>query len=240
MSKTVLITGASGGIGQELCRTYACNGYNVIGTYNKNEKQIKNLKSELGNNFHYFQCDHSKFNQAENLFNKISDAGFSIDLLINNAGISVTGLLQDLDCETWENLWNTNVTSAISLSRQAIPMFLKQGGGKIINISSVWGNCGASYEVAYSTTKGAINTFTKALAKELAPSNIQVNAISCGIIDTPMNSHLSDEDINAIIEEIPASRIGTPKDIADVVYAIANAGSYITGQIITVDGGWQI
>lgn len=240
MNKTVLITGASGDIGQELSRTFIRNGYMVIGTYYKNEKAITDLKIEFGDNFHYFQCDHSDFTQAEELFNKIDDAGFALDLLINNAGISVTGLLQDMDFETWNHLWNTNVTSAVALSKQAIPVFLKQGGGKIINISSVWGDCGASYEVGYSATKGAINTFTKALAKELAPSNIQVNAVSCGIIDTKMNKHLSPDDIKDIIDEIPASRIGTPKDVADTVYALANVGSYVTGQILTVDGGWQI
>ena len=150
------------------------------------------------------------------------------------------GLLQDLSACEWNTLWNTNVTSAVALSGQVIPMFLQKGSGKIINISSVWGNHGASYEVAYSTTKGALNTFTKALAKELAPSNIQVNAISCGMIDTKMNAHLSPEDVADIISEIPASRIGTPEDVANAVLSIINTGSYLTGQIIDVDGGWQI
>lgn len=111
-----------------------------------------------------------------------------------------------------DRLWNTNVTSAIAMSKMIIPIFLKQGYGKIINISSVWGQRGASYEVCYSTTKGAIDSFTKALAKELAPSNIQVNAISCGIIDTKMNGHLTQEDVDSIIEEIPASRLGTTEE----------------------------
>lgn len=240
MKKTVLVTGASGDIGKEIARTFIYNGYVVIGTYFRNEKSISELAHELGANFHYFQCDLSDFHQSEVLFEQLKFQNFSLDLLINNAGISVVGLLQDMDSETWKNLWNTNVTSAIALSRQAIPGFLKQGGGRIINISSVWGNNGASCEVGYSATKGAINTFTKALAKELAPANIQVNAISCGIIDTKMNSHLSDDDISEIIDEIPASRIGTARDIADAVYSLANAGSYLTGQIITVDGGWQV
>lgn len=240
MKKTALITGASGDIGRELSRTFINNGYVVIGTYFYDKKSILELAKELGDKFHYFQCDLSDFNQAEILFERLTSAGLTPNLLINNAGISVVGLLQDMDSKTWENLWNTNVTSAVALSSQAIPVFLKQGGGKIINISSVWGNNGASCEVCYSATKGAINTFTKALAKELAPANIQVNAISCGIIDTKMNRHLSDDDIKEIVDEIPASRIGTTKDISDAVYALANAGSYVTGQIITVDGGWQI
>lgn len=240
MKKTVLITGVSGGIGQELCRTFIRNNYIVIGTYFKNETSINTLSDELGPDFHYYQCDHSIFDQANKLITKILSDGFTIDILINNAGISVMGLLQDMDATTWNTLWNTNVTSAVALSGQVIPIFLKNGGGKIINISSVWGNRGASYEVGYSATKGAINTFTKALAKELAPSNIQVNAISCGIIDTPMNSHLTKEDIDSIVEEIPALRIGTPEDIAQVTYSLVTGSSYLTGQIITVDGGWQV
>lgn len=240
MNKTVLITGASGDIGQEIARMFVQNNYTVIGTYYKNKNSIMTLADELGSCFHYFCCNLSDFNASKKLIKEIKDLGLSIDVLINNAGISVVGLLQDLDADTWNNLWNTNVTSAVALSGQVIPLFLNQGHGKIINISSVWGNSGASCEVGYSATKGAMNTFTKALALELAPSNIQVNAISCGIIDTKMNSHLSADELEEISQSIPAGRIGTPKDVADAVYSLANAGSYITGQILTVDGGWQI
>lgn len=238
--KTVLITGASGDIGQALATTFIENGYLVVGTYYSNETAILKLKENLGENFHYFQSDLSDFSQCHKLIKNIHDLGLNIDVLINNAGISKVGLLQDLDEDTWNTLWNTNVTSAVALSKFVIPDMLKKQEGKIINISSVWGNKGASCEVGYSATKGALNTFTKALSQELAPSNIQVNAISCGIIDTKMNGHLTPEDINDIIDEIPASRLGTPKDIADVVFSVANAGTYMTGQIITVDGGWQL
>lgn len=240
MNKTVLITGASGDIGSEIARTFISNGYTVVGIYNTNEVAARNLSEELGDNFHFFKFNLADFGNAEILFNILSDKELYPDILINNAGISVVGLLQDMDNKTWDNLWNTNVTSVIAMSRQAIPVFLKHGYGKIINISSVWGNVGAACETGYSATKGAVNSFTKALAKELAPSNIQVNALSCGIIDTKMNGHLSQDDINDIVEEIPASRIGTPKDIAEAALALAQAGSYITGQIISVDGGWQI
>lgn len=240
MNKTILITGASGDIGKEISRTFIYNNDTVIGTYFQNKSSIESLAEELGNQFHYYQCDLSDFRQSEKLMRQIKNSGFSIDVLINNAGISVTGVLQDMNSDTWDTLWNTNVTSAIALSGQIIPDFLNKGHGKIINISSVWGNSGASCEVGYSATKGAINSFTKALALELAPSNIQVNAISCGIIDTKMNSHLSEAELKEISRDIPAGRIGIPKDIADAVYALANSGSYITGQIITVDGGWQI
>ena len=170
----------------------------------------------------------------------IEEKQFQVEVLINNAGISIIGLLQDLTRESWNNIWNTNVTSAISLSQAVIPVFLKEGSGKIINISSVWGSCGASCETAYSATKGAVNTFTKALAKELAPSNIQVNAIACGIIDTKMNAHLTDEDVKQIVDEIPAGRLGTPADVAKTVCALLTASPYMTGQIITLDGGWTV
>lgn len=240
MRKAAIVTGASGDIGAAISKKLIKHGYIVIGTYFTNEEYIKQLSKQLGDHFHCFQCDLSDFDSAHNLLVYIEENQFQIELLINNAGISVVGLLQDLTKETWDNIWNTNVTSAVSLSRAVIPLFLKQGFGKIINISSVWGNCGASCEVAYSATKGAINTFTKALAKELAPSNIQVNAIACGIIDTKMNAHLDKEDLDYIIEEIPAGRIGTPEDVAETVYALSITSSYMTGQIITLDGGWTV
>lgn len=238
--KTVLVTGASGDIGKAIVKMFYKNGYIVIGTYLNDERSIDELKTSLGDNLYSFRCDLSDFSQCNNLINEIHNLGLTIDILINNAGISVVGLLQDLDVSIWNKLWNTNVTSAVALSKYVIPDMLKNEGGKIINISSVWGQHGASCEVAYSTTKGAIDTFTKALAKELAPSNIQVNAISCGIIDTKMNNHLSDNDLQDIINEIPASRLGTPEDIASITLDIVNSIPYMTGQIITVDGGWQI
>lgn len=238
MKKTILVTGASGDIGNGICRLFIENNYKVIGTYNKNKDAMETLARELGSDFSYYQCDLSDFNNAGKLFESLGD--ISIDILVNNSGISILGLLQDINDSEWTKLWNTNVTSAISMSKEIIPIFLRQGHGKIINISSVWGQRGASYEVCYSATKGAIDSFTKALAKELAPSNIQVNAISCGIIDTKMNGHLTSDDINSIIEEIPASRIGTTLDVAQAVYGLVNSGSYVTGQIVTVDGGWQV
>ena len=240
MNKTVLITGASGGIGAKLSEFFVQHGYIVIGTYHSNEYAVHRLSQELGRNFYYYKCDLSDFNNARGLITKITNDGLNIDILINNAGISIVGLLQDISADTWNTLWNTNVTSVISLSKEIIPLFLKRRSGIIINISSVWGNCGASCETAYSATKGAINAFTKALAKELAPSDIQVNAISCGIIDTTMNKHLTEDDLAEIADDIPCGRIGTPLDVAKAAYAIVNSGKYLTGQIITVDGGWTI
>lgn len=240
MKKTAIVTGASGEIGAAISELLITQGYSVIGTYYSNEKSIDKLTLQLGNNFFPFQCDLSDFDAAKSLLIYIEEKQFQVEVLINNAGISIIGLLQDLTKESWNNIWNTNVTSAISLSQAVIPAFLKQGRGRIINISSVWGSCGASCETAYSATKGAINTFTKALAKELAPSNIQVNAIACGIIDTKMNAHLTDEDVKQIVDEIPAGRLGTPADVAETVCALLTASPYMTGQIITLDGGWTV
>lgn len=240
MKKTAIVTGASGAIGAAISKRLIDAGFTVVGIYHTNEESIKKLSEQLGSQFYTFQCDLSCFHSAKDLLLYIEKNELDVELLINNAGFSIVGLLQDLTEDSWNNLWNTNVTSALALSKAIIPAFLKQGFGKILNISSVWGNCGASCEVAYSTTKGAMNTFTKALAKELAPSNIQVNAIACGIIDTKMNAHLTKEDLDDIIEEIPAGRIGTPEDVAETVLAIVNSSPYMTGQIITLDGGWTI
>lgn len=240
MKKTIIVTGVTGGIGSQIARKFILMGDIVIGVYNNSESVAMQLKKEFGANLHLYKCDLSDFDCGEKLLLYIEEKGLQPDLLINNAGISIIGLLQDLTKDFWNNIWNTNVTSAISLSKALIPLFLRNGHGKIINISSVWGERGASCEVAYSATKGAINAFTKALAKELAPSNIQVNALSCGIIDTKMNSHLSSEDISSIIEEIPAERMGTPQDVADAVLSLTDFNSYMTGQIISIDGGWMV
>ena len=241
MNKTVLITGASRGIGKQIAIIFAQNGFNIVATCHNNIDTLSSLKNELSKynvNIFLFQGDLSKQSTISNLIKFLKNNNISVDVLINNAGISVVGLIQDLSIDDWNYIWNTNVTAPIFLSKELVPHFLHTHSGKIINISSVWGNVGASFEVAYSATKGAINSFTKALAKELAPSNIQVNAISCGIIDTDMNSHLSSDDINEIVTDIPAGRIGTPKDIALTALSLVNGSDYLTGQIITVDGGW--
>ena len=143
-----------------------------------------------------------------------------------------------MSAETWQNIIHTNLSSAFYTSKEAIPYMLSKQAGKIINISSVWGNVGASCEVAYSASKGGLNSFTKALAKELAPSNIQVNAIACGCIDTEMNRCFSEEERQALADEIPAGRFGKPEEVAELVFSIAEKHNYLTGQIITLDGGW--
>ena len=161
-----------------------------------------------------------------------------MDVLINNAGISHIGLLTDMTYEQWQDGIQTNLTSCFLTCKYVVPGMVRQKSGKIINISSVWGNVGASMEVAYSASKGGINSFTKALAKELGPSNIQVNALACGVIDTDMNRCFDEADMQALIEEIPADRIGKPEEVAFLVGQLATQNTYLTGQIITLDGGW--
>ena len=161
-----------------------------------------------------------------------------INVLINNAGISHIGLLSDMSIEEWNKIVANNLTSVFSFSKLVIPQMVSYKSGKIIQISSVWGNVGASCEVAYSACKGGINAFTKALGKELAPSNIQVNAIACGVIDTDMNKCFTDEERNELADEIPAGRFGTADDVASLALSIATGNEYLNGQIITLDGGW--
>ena len=161
-----------------------------------------------------------------------------IDVLINNAGIAYIGLLTDMTDEDWNRMIQTNLSSVFYCSRAALPGMISKKAGKIINISSMWGTVGASCEVAYSASKSGIHGFTRALAKELAPSNIQVNAIACGCIDTIMNSQLDPDERLALEEEIPAGRFGTPQEIADFVLHLVNSPAYLTGQIIGIDGGY--
>lgn len=172
------------------------------------------------------------------MFEKINGFCGGVDVLINNAGISHIGLLSEMSYEEWERILHTNLTSVFSCCKLAIPHMVSQKSGRIINISSDWGICGASCEVAYSATKGGINAFTKALAKELAPSNIQVNAIACGVIDTQMNACFSEEERAELADEIPAGRFGTPEETAHLAVQLATGNEYLTGQIITLDGGW--
>lgn len=236
--KTALITGASRGIGKAISCEFAKHGYDLYLTCKHNLELLKNLKLELEQNYsitcHIFQCDMGNVNEVEILFEHIP----TLDILVNNAGISHVGLLTDMSYEEWQNVMSTNLDSVFLTCKFGVPKMLVHHKGKIINISSIWGNVGASMEVAYSASKGAVNSFTKALAKELAPSNIQVNAIACGMIDTDMNSCFSEEDLYSIIEEIPADRIGQPEEVARLCYMLTEAPEYLTGQIITMDGGW--
>lgn len=240
MQKAVIITGVSGDIGSAIARAFDEEGYVVIGTYFKGEAEAEKLGKELKNPTLLYKYDMTDPSFAEDFANQLTQHDFSYVALINNAGAALVEEFRDLTIDKWNDLWNLNVSSTLFLSKEVTPLFLQNGKGHIINISSVWGSRGASMEVAYSTTKGAINSFTKALAKELAPSHIQVNAICPGFIDTKMNDHVSDEIKQDIKENIPADKLGTPNDVADAALALTKAGEYITGQVIGVDGGWQV
>ena len=242
MHSTVLITGASRGIGQAIAIAFAKAGYQLVITCSKSEKELSELADILTNHYGAKVLtsvgDIGDYEYVCKLFSDIENRFGGVDVLVNNAGISYVGLLTDMSIEDWNRIVNTNLTSVFSTCKHAVPHMVRQQAGKIINISSVWGNVGASCEVAYSACKGGMNTFTKALAKELAPSGIQVNAIACGCIDTQMNACFSEEDRAALAEEIPAARFGTPKEVADLVLDLAQKHNYLTGQVITLDGGW--
>ena len=242
MNRTVLVTGASRGIGRAIASAFAAEGDRLIITCSRSEQELLNFKKELEETFHteVFASvgDISSFEYVEQLFEQITERFGGVDVLINNAGISYIGLLTDMSIDDWNRIVSTNLTSVFSTCRQVIPSMVHAKSGHIINISSVWGNVGASCEVAYSACKGGINSLTRALGKELAPSNIQVNAIACGVIDTDMNRCFSEEERSALIEEIPAGRMGSPEEVASLAYSLATASSYLNGQILTLDGGW--
>lgn len=236
----VLITGISRGIGKDIALEFAKNKYNIIGCAKSDFNGLsdtKNLVTSYGVDSYIELCDISNEEKIKKFIYESTNKLGGIDILINNAGISYIGLLQDMSILEWNNIINTNLTSAFLMSKYVIPYMLKKQNGHIINISSVWGNIGASMEVAYSASKGGLNTFTKALAKELAPSNILVNTISPGFIDTEMNKNFEKEELEAMFEEIPLGRAGKTSEVADLVYKIATS-KYLTGQIITIDGGW--
>lgn len=238
MNKKVLISGASRGIGEAIARKLAKEHYDLYLTCLHSEEKLHALADDLEQEYsvsvNAFLCDMSSEQEVEELFEHIP----ALDVLINNAGISYVGLLQDMSGEEWRKIIDTNLSSIFYTCKKAIPLMLKKHSGKIVNISSVWGERGASMEVAYSASKGGVNSFTKALAKELMPSNIQVNAVACGVIDTEMNRWLSEEERISLMEEIPAGRMGNASEAADMVSSILSMPPYTTGQIFTIDGGW--
>ncbi len=236
--KTALITGASRGIGKAIAKAFAMEGYDLILTCKHSALELTTLAEKLKKDCRIscqtFIGDLSDYEAIVRLFEEIRE----LDVLVNNAGISYIGLLSEMPAESWNDIIGTNLNAAFYCSKLAIPLMLQKKTGKIINISSVWGSCGASMEVAYSASKGGLNAFTRALAKELAPSNIQVNAIACGMMDTDMNRHFSEDEIIGIVSEIPADRMGTPEDAAALVLQLCTGNSYLTGQVIQLDGGW--
>jgi 3-oxoacyl-[acyl-carrier protein] reductase len=240
---TAIIIGASTGIGRETALLLSEKYKHIAITSYKHKKELAELKKlieEKGSNCYMETGDAGDYAfVTEFISHVIKRFGTNIDLLVNNAGISYVGLLTDMDISDWNYVINTNATSMFNSCRNVIPYMIKQQAGRIINVSSVWGNVGASCEVAYSASKGAVNAFTKALAKELAPSHISVNAVAFGAIDTEMNKHLSGSEKIELEYEIPYGRMATPVEAAKFILNLSEADNYLTGQVITFDGGWQ-
>lgn len=238
MNKNVFITGGSRGIGRAIAEAFAKEGFHLYLVCKNNLTSMQLFAEELSKQYtvttHCYCVDLSDTQALEGFLETLP----AMDVIVNNAGISHVGLLTDMSLSEWNEIINVNLTSVFLICKKLAPAMISRHTGKIINISSVWGNVGASMEVAYSTTKGGMNSFTKALAKELAPSNIQVNAIACGLIDTDMNACFSKEELACVIEEIPADRIGRPEEAAALCVQLAQAPEYLTGQIISLDGGW--
>lgn len=243
MTKTAIITGASQGIGAAAALSLAKNGYDLFLCGNHSSKELDDICrrcQSMGAQCISYTGDLSHSTEAEHIVMQALSFYDHIDALINNAGISHIGLLQSMSEQDWNQILAVNLSAAFYLCRQVVPHMVRQQSGKILNISSIWGEHGASCEVAYSATKGGLNTFTKALAKELAPSGISVNAIACGMIDTRMNAGFTAEEVSQICEEIPCGRMASAEEVGDFIALMLKASPYMTGQIIGFDGGWGV
>ncbi len=237
--KIVLVTGASRGIGRQIAITLSKNGYTVIGTYNNSNSDLSSMTEQYGINF--IKCNVSVYEDVLKVFDYIINNYGKLDATINCAGVSYVGLLQDMTEQQIINLLSINLNGTIYVCQKSAEIMVRQHSGNIINISSIWGNNGASCEAVYSASKGGINAFTKALAQELAPSGIRVNAICPGVIKTDMLNCFSEEDIKNLEEETPLGRIGATEDVANMVdFILSDKASFVTGQIITVDGGFSL
>ena len=242
MSKIVLVTGGSNGIGANIVKQLAQHGYTVILNYNKSEKEALEIKSELSKKnieIDIFKADVSNHFEVTKLINFCINKYHRIDVLINNAGISLTGLFTDVTDEEWNKIINNDLYSVFCTTQEVLTNMIMRKEGCIINISSIWGIVGSSCESIYSVAKAGVDGMTKSLAKELGPSNIRVNSIAPGIIDTEMNNCYSAEEIEAIKEEIPLERIGKKGDISKCIEWLIE-DEYTTGQIISINGGWVI
>lgn len=244
--KVALITGASGGIGKELVKKFVSQEYFTIGLYNTDKKSIDDLLEEIkkeGNDGYFFpiSADLNSRDQVDLAVQTIKSNFNHIDVLVNNAGVSLYKLFTDTSDEDFDRIFNINVKSAFTLAKAFLPTMIERKKGSIIFVSSVWGDVGASMESIYSASKASLIGLTKALAKELAPSSIRVNCVLPGVIDTKMNAIFSEEDKAEIIKEIPLSRMGSAKEIAELIYFLSSEkADYITGQIIKADGGYTL
>ncbi len=244
MEKTVLITGASRGIGRAAAILFAKEGFNVVINYNRSKTEADKLAEQINREGRLaiaLKADVSDMNEVTDMV-KRSEACFgSVDILINNAGIAQQKLFTDITSDDWNRMFAVDVTGVFNCCKCVLPSMIRNHTGKIINVSSMWGICGAACEVHYSAAKAAVIGLTKALAKEVGPSNIQVNCIAPGVIGTEMNSALNPGDIRSLCDETPLGRIGAPEEVAQTaVFLASNKADFITGQVISVNGGFVI
>ncbi len=239
--KTVLVTGSSRGIGKSIAFAFGRAGCQVVLNASRNQEQLQETYQQMqqeGISCMAILADVSDYTACETMFAKIKQTFGDVDILVNNAGISHIGLFTDMQPHQWQHILAVNLHSVLHCTHLAVPAMVRKQSGVILNISSMWGESGASCEAVYSASKGGVNAFTKSMAKELGPSHIRVNAIACGVIDTDMNACFSAEEKQALAEEIALMRLGTPKEVADTALHLASDhASFLTGQIITLDGG---
>ena len=238
--KNVVVTGATRGIGRAISEKYAQKGYNVIGIYQKSDHKAQELENIYAN-IKCYKCDISNYTQVIEMSKQVISQYKNIDIIVNNAGISRYSLFSETVESDYDEIFDVNVKGAFNITNAFIKNMIANKSGSIINIASMWGDVGSSMEVLYSSTKGAIIAFTKSLAKEMGLSNIRVNCINPGVIQTDMLNEIDQQTINYLKEETPLNRLGTPEDIANTVYFLSSQeASFITGQIIGVNGGFII
>lgn len=242
IKKAAIVTGGSGGIGSEICKALAGQGWLTAVLYNTDENSAQDIVESIVSKKYTakaFRCDISDIESIRSAVTAVREEFGEIGLLVNNSGIADIGLFTDMSDERLLQMINVDLLGAMRITKEVLPDMIRSHEGAVINISSVWGECGASCEVAYSAAKAGLIGFTKALAKECAPSNVRVNCISCGLIDTKMNACFSKEELDSVVDDIPSGRIGTPEDIANAVLFLSDdKSSYIQGHILRIDGGW--